>query len=966
MAPIKINRDTKSRLLVLILTVPCPGQVSPVVCEIMSKRIGAHDLRTMVLAFVLATLNTPAIASENYTAEIRTTSYGISHVKANDYGSLGLGQGYVFAAHNLCVLAREIVVANGEQALYFGESTARVEQDFFYTLVNNDQLIDQYLASLTTEGLELVKGYVSGYNRYLSDTGISGLPQDCRDEPWVRPINERDLLKVIYKLTLQASGGELLDLVYAAQPPSQQALTENNKHRQLTEKTARKDWGDLGRLRRPVDLGSNMYALGANATQSGRGMVLGNPHFPWNGPLRWFQIHLTLPGEIDVMGASLYGVPLVNIGFNQNVAWSHTVSPAWRFTLFELTLVPGNPLQYYYDGVPRAFEAHPVSIQVTNSMGAVETRHHTFYRSLHGWVIDVTDTLGGPFWDTGVSVFALGDANENNLRFVEQFLQMNKAGSLAEFTDSLATNMGLPWVHTAAADASGNAFYGDVSVAPNVRQAKLNACPGPFNGPSIASETGLVVLDGARSSCAWGIDTDAPQAGIFGADDLPTLQTQDYVTNSNDNHWLSNPDQPLEGYSPIFGTERTARSLRTRLGLKQIEERLAGTDGMGTPGYTLATLQDALFGSRNLMAELIVDDLVTLCIDEGPVVVLPGGQQVNVSQACSVLSHWDKRQNTDSAGPQILLEFLESVFALDGDPIFSRLFEIPFDADDPVNTPRRFADTTPTLRNEWMLHLAAGVQRLADNGIALDAEWGDIHFEEKNGVRYPMHGGRNGFGMFSISEASLQSGLGYTPVEFGNSYIQAVTWDNDGVLAEALLSYSQSSDPASPHYADQTALYSNKQWVSLPFTDAEIQADPNYSTFTLIEPIAVDTDGDGIPDSSDSDDDDDGLSDAYENANGLDPLDPDSDGDGIGDALDVELLNPTNFCIGADAYIFSEMVVGPLTCAAKTSITVVSLAEVLATGNLHLISPLVSFETGFSVAGLLTVTSADPCPGCSP
>ena len=128
----------------------------------------------------------------------------------------------------------------------------------------------------------------------------------------------------------------------------------------------------------------------------------------------------------------------------------------------------------------------------------------------------------------------------------------------------------------------------------------------------------------------------------------------------------------------------------------------------------------------------------------------------------------------------------------------------------------------------------------------------------------------------------------------------------------------------------------------------------------------LDSDGDGISDDVDPDDDNDGLSDEDEIANGLDPLDPDSDDDGIGDALEVELLNPTNFCIGADAYIFSEMVAGALTCAATTSITAVSLADVLATGNLHLIAPIVSFESGFSVAGLLTVTSADPCPGCSP
>ena len=39
-----------------------------------------------------------------------------------------------------------------------------------------------------------------------------------------------------------------------------------------------------------------------------------------------------------------------------------------------------------------------------------------------------------------------------------------------------------------------------------------------------------------------------------------------------------------------------------------------------------------------------------------------------------------------------------------------------------------------------------------------------------------------------------------------------------GPVADALLSYSQSTDPASPHYADQTRTFSAKRWHRLPFS----------------------------------------------------------------------------------------------------------------------------------------------------
>ena len=95
-----------------------------------------------------------------------------------------------------------------------------------------------------------------------------------------------------------------------------------------------------------TDLGSNALALGSDATDNGRGLLLGNPHFPWIGTLRFYQFHVTIPDEIDVMGGALSGFPLVNIGFNKDVAWSHTNdTPNWHFTLYQLKLDPANPTQ---------------------------------------------------------------------------------------------------------------------------------------------------------------------------------------------------------------------------------------------------------------------------------------------------------------------------------------------------------------------------------------------------------------------------------------------------------------------------------------------------------------------------------------------------------------------------------------------------------------------------------------------
>ncbi|MFK8016817.1 MAG: penicillin acylase family protein [Gammaproteobacteria bacterium] len=819
-----------------------------------------------------------AQANPTYDVEVRTTSYGIPHIKAADWGSLGYGYGYAFAGDNLCVLAREVVAANGELSRYFGESGGNTNNDFFYRLVSNDAFIEEAFAGISVEAQEGIRGFAAGYNRYLNETGVDNLPADCRSQPWVQPLTEMDLARVYYKLILRASGGPLSALIVDARPPADTApgtAVEQPSAKPLNDaQIAAIDFGQVRDLINTEDLGSNMYALGSNATVNGRGMVLGNPHFPWRGPLRWYEAHLTIPGELDIMGASLQGVPLINIGFTDEFAWSHTVSPADRFGLFELMLSPNSATRYIYDGEELEMGVHPVSIEVLVN-GQLETRSTTFYSTVHGWVLDFRPLFGFRFWDTRLSVFALGDANAGSLRAIDQFYQMNVADDFDGFVSALRDTVGLPWVHTVAASRDGEAFYGDISVQPNITTDKLANCPPLLFGQSIVDQAGLFVLDGTSTECRFDNDADAPAAGIIGYEGLPKLFNQDYVTNSNDNHWLTNPDQPLEGFQPPGRPEQTPRSLRTRIGVKMVQERLAGTDGLGAPGFTLESLQAILFGSRNYAAELLVDDLVALCTAEGQTVDIDGAT-VDLAQACTILSSWDKKQNENSFGPHIFLEFLESAFTELDDPILTDLWAIPFDINDAVNTPRGLNDDTAEARARLMRWLGEGVQRLAANSIALDARWGDLQYDTKNGVRFPIHGGRDGSGMFSIITANL-SPAGYTPINHGNSYMQTVTFDDDGPVAEALLSYSQSSDPEDENYADQTALYTAKQWVALPFSEAEILADPNYVTITLTG--VKDTDSDGIGDDTD---------------NCLDVSNPaqrDTDGDGFGNFCDADFNN---------------------------------------------------------------------------
>ena len=110
-----------------------------------------------------------------------------------------------------------------------------------------------------------------------------------------------------------------------------------------------------------------------------------------------------------------------------------------------------------------------------------------------------------------------------------------------------------------------------------------------------------------------------------------------------------------------------------------------------------------------------------------------------------------------------------------------------------------------------------------------------MQFLERNNERVPIHGGAGTMGVFGAISVGLQEG-GYRNPTGGNSYIQVVTWDDsDCPIADTILTHSQSTDPASPYYGDQSLEYSQKRWVRFPFCDADIAAAQVGDTLTLQE-----------------------------------------------------------------------------------------------------------------------------------
>lgn len=759
--------------------------------------------------------------------EIQRTAFGVPHIVGQNPRSAAYGLAYAYAQDNVCLIADRFLTVAGERSKYLGGETkvsptstlSNLESDFFYRHVLDQPTLDKAFNGNSETAQDLIAGYVAGYNRFIAEAKASDMGE-CATASWARrPLTENELRRHLLAVATQSGYGGFVAAIVAAVPPVTKVAAASARRNTTT--LAQMQRRELAQLRASAakfakefderPMGSNGQAFGSEVTNNGRGVLIANPHFPWSGPTRFYQSHIEVPGKFNVMGAGLGGVPLQQIGFNNDVAWTNTVSTGRRFTLFELQL---NGMNYVVDGVSKPLLTKQVSVDVLSN-GIVTPQTRTFYSSEHGPLL-VSSQIGA-VW-TATKAFVIRDANVDNGRSMDQTWEMGQATSAEQLRQIIGKRMGMPWVNTLAADRSGQAFYADYSVTPNVSAAQLATCATSPQAQALAA-TRVFLLDGSRASCNWAVDPTSAAPGIMAATTLPALSRRDYVSNSNESAWLTNPAQPLTGFSPLVGDQAKTQSLRSRMAITQVQERLAGTDGLVGNKISSDNLETVFFQGRVMSAELVLPALLGLCQNNSSATAT-NGTVVDLKPACSVLAQWDKRAKISSVGTPVFREFWRRAQAIPG------LFGTPFSAQAPWTTPRDPAVSTPAVADAMVKALADGVLALRAAGVSLDAPLGKVQYVTRNGINLAIDGGDEFEGVYNkMTPPGLTAG-GYTSFVSGGSYIQIVSFEADGVKARGLLTYSQATQVASPHFADYTEQLSRGQFVKLPYTRAEIAADP--------------------------------------------------------------------------------------------------------------------------------------------
>ena len=361
---------------------------------------------------------------EKYNVIIYRDTWGVPHIFGDKDEDTAYGLGYAHAEDDFATIQDILIAARGNLAEYYGKSVAA--NDYMVKLLKIwDTVEKNYENGLSDDVIKISEAYADGINHYASlypDKAFKG----------VFPVKGKDIVAgFIHRMPLMFGlDGTLAKLA-------------TNKYPIKNEDPSTSESDILNQRM----LGSNVIAVSPSRSDDKFTRILINSHQPWSGPVAWYEAHLNSNEGWNMVGGLFPGSPVVLVGHNENIGWSHTVNKPDLIDVYELTLNPENSNQYYFDGRYENFEISESSIKV-KIWGPIKwTFKRKVFRSKHGPVIK--NEHGS---------FAIRYSGHDEFRYLEQWFRMNKSQNFDDFENALKL-MAIPMFNTIYADKEGNIFY---------------------------------------------------------------------------------------------------------------------------------------------------------------------------------------------------------------------------------------------------------------------------------------------------------------------------------------------------------------------------------------------------------------------------------------------------------------------------------------------------------------------------
>jgi acyl-homoserine-lactone acylase len=707
----------------------------------------------LFLVVALAGLNLQALVAQNEALpdqpEILWDTWGVPHIYAPDNEGLFYAFGWAQAHNHGDLILKLYGQARGRAAEYWGEDFLQSDQ-LVRTLGIPEQGVAGY-QTLSPEYQGYLEAFVKGFNDY-----VEANPDAIGDE-WkvVLPVKAIDIL---------AHGVRVLRYTFVAGQGIDYALGHGTA----------------------VSDGSNGWAIAPSHSASGNALLVANPHQPWSDLGLWIEAQLVSP-EVSVYGAALVGSPVLGIGFNEYLGWTHTVNTHDGWDLYRLTLSEDGQ-SYLYDGEERPFDMREETIQVRQEDGTRESVPLTIRNSVQGPVLSVR---------ADGTALALRVVGENAAQASEEWWEMGKAHKLAEFEDALRP-LRVPMFTVIYADRDGNILHLFNEQVP-IRSEGDWAF---WNNTTRIDESHPAIIPGDSSKYVW--------TEYHPYEDLPRIVNPEsgWVQNANEPPWMAtlppplNPeDYPAYMLPPPYVWPRPQNSMRMLL-----EDDSITFDGLVE--YKQSTFME--------LTNWCLDDLITLAA---------ASDDALVQDAREVLANWDRHADADSVGAVLFAAWANDYITPRGIVAFT----VSWSLDDPLNTPSGIADPEGAIAS--LKKVATQLNALKAFGGGIDVAYGDIFRLRYGDYDLPANGAPDLLGTFRVLTFVQDTDLKFKPVH-GDSYIAVVEFSNP-VHAKVLLSYGNSTQPGSPHMGDQLELFAAKQLRDAWLTREDIEA--NLDEHTILD-----------------------------------------------------------------------------------------------------------------------------------
>ncbi|MBW4477626.1 MAG: acylase [Tolypothrix brevis GSE-NOS-MK-07-07A] len=636
---------SSSQLITIIRILPDFNKLNIIrVLKKNQNRIPPFTL-SLLLALILGcqTLGSPAIRS----TEILWDTYGIPHIYAKDTASAFRAFGWAQMQSHGNLLLRLYGQARGRAAEYWGEEYT--DSDRWVLTMGVPERARSWYQAQNSSFRSYLDAFAEGVNTYVKEN-----PQAIDDAiEIVLPVTGEDILAHLQRV---------LNFTFVVSPEQVAGVS-------TPESKA----------------GSNGWAIAPSRSESGNAMLLANPHLPWSDLYLWYEAQITAPG-IDAYGASLVGIPVLNIAFNDNLGWTHTVNTHDGWDAYQLELIGDS---YRFDGKVRPLETKTVSLKVKQKDGTVSEQPLLIKSSVHGPIVSEKDG----------KVIALRVVGLDKPGVLEQWWDMARSQNLAQFEKALQ-RLQLPMFTVMYADRKGHIMHLFNGQVPVRQQGDFEYWQG--------------IIPGNTSKTLW--------TKIHPYQDLPRVidPPSGWLQNTNDPPWTTTFPSAIKAdkYPPYIAPR--FMDFRAQSSARMLDE---------DKKITLDEMIQYKHSTRMEFAERILDDLI-------PAAKKYGGELGK--KAATILEKWDRQANADSKGAVLFAAWAQE---LDFDKTFSK----PWSENSPRITPDGLANPQDAVK--LLETAAAKVEKAYGN---LDVPWGEVFRLKYGNVDLPGNGGSGELGIFRV------------------------------------------------------------------------------------------------------------------------------------------------------------------------------------------------------------------------